>query len=385
MRIAIVSMIREPWGGSEELWAGMAAKALQQGHTIAHSTYRFSQVADKEKQLIEKGLLHIPRRGYIAPGTPVPIRWLKKAFYLLLNRINNPFSRLLATRPHLVIYNGTAYSIAEEKDLISILHKKRIPYCIVAQLNNENRREFSNHEAGVIRQCYQQAQQIFFVSRRNLNTAERQLATRIPNSTIVRNTVNLDSIGLVPYPEQTKTLQLALVGNLLTIHKGQDLVLEILAAEQWKNRPVHLNIYGQGPEEQYLKDLVAFYQLQHRVTFFGKVKDIRRLWADNHILLMPSLMEGMPLAVVEAMICGRPCIVTDVGGHKEWIQEGREGFIADAASVNSFGNAMERAWQQREQWQQMGMQAHHKALQLYGNDPAQIFFDAIQQLVKQTI
>jgi L-malate glycosyltransferase len=382
MKIAIVSMIREPWGGSEELWAGMAAKALQQGHTIAHSSFRFSQVADKEKQLIEKGLLHIPRRGFVAPGTAVPIRWLKKAWYLLLNRINNPFSSLLAIQPDMVIYNGTAYSIASEKELISILHKKQIPYCIIGHFNNDSRREITDSEATIIRQCYQQAQKVFFVSQRTLDTAERQLPARIANATVVRNTANVDNISLIPYPEQTNTLKLALVGNLLTIHKGQDIVLKILASEKWKNRNVQLNIYGQGPDEQYLKELVAFYQLQQHVTFFGKVKDIRALWAHNHILLMPSHMEGMPLAVVEAMICGRPSVVTDVGGHTEWIQEGMEGFIAEAASVNSFGNAMERAWQQREQWPQLGIQAHHKALQLYGEDPAKTFFDIIQQLVK---
>jgi L-malate glycosyltransferase len=382
MKIAIISMIREPWGGSEELWAAMAAKALQQGHTIVHSTFRFSQVADKEKQLIEKGLLHIPRRGFVPPGTAVPIRWLKKAWYLLLNKLDNPFSRLLATKPDLVIYNGTAYSIAAEKDLLRILNKKQIPWCIIGHFSADNRREFGDKEAAILRQCYQQAQKVFFVSQRTLNTAVRQLSMPIPNAMVVRNTVNLDNISLVPYPAQTDTLKLALVGNLLTIHKGQDLVLEILASDKWRNRNVQLNIYGQGPDEQYLKNLVAFYQLQHRVTFFGKVKDIRALWADNHILLMPSHTEGMPLAVVEAMICGRPCVVTDVGGHTEWVQEGSEGFIAEAASVHSFGNAMERAWQQRHQWRELGLQANKKALQLYGEDPAKTFFDVIQQLVK---
>jgi glycosyltransferase involved in cell wall biosynthesis len=382
MKIAIISMIREPWGGSEELWAAMAAKALQQGHTIAHSTFRFSQVADKEKQLIEKGLLHIPRRGFVAPGTAVPIRWLKKAWYLLLNKIDNPFSRLLATKPDLVIYNGTAYSIEAEKDLLRILHKKQLPWCIIGHFSADNRREFGEREANILRQCYQQAKKVFFVSQRTLDTAIRQLATHIPNAMVVRNTVNLDNISLIPYPAQTEPLKLALVGNLLTIHKGQDLVLEILASDKWRNRNVHLNIYGTGPDEHYLKNLVAFYQLQHRVTFWGKVKDIRGLWADNHILLMPSHTEGMPLAVVEAMLCGRPCVVTDVGGHTEWVQEGREGFIAEAASVHSFGNAMERAWQQQDQWRQLGVQANQKALQLYGEDPAKTFSDVIQQLVK---
>ena len=382
MKIAIVSMIREPWGGSEELWAAMAAKALQQGHTVAHSTWHFSHVADKEQQLIEKGLLHIPRRGFVPAGTPVLIRLIKKAWYMLLNKISNPFSRLFALQPDLVLYNGTAYSIANEKQLLNLLYKKHIPYCILAHFNNDHSREITNDQAAVIRQSYQNAKKVFFVSSRTLDTAQRQLAMSITNAQIVRNTVNLESLSIVPWPAQANVTQMALVGNLVTIHKAQDLVLEILAGTEWKKRNWHLNIYGQGADEQYLRQLTAFYQLQDHVTFFGKVKDIRRLWADNHILLMPSHMEGMPLAVVEAMICGRACVVTDVGGHTEWIEEGKEGFIAEAASVYSFGKAMERAWQQKHTWQQLGEQAHNKALQLYGNDPAQSFLNAIEQIVK---
>src|SRR5690606_28954690 len=106
------------------------------------------------------------------------------------------------------------------------------------------------------------------------------------------------------------------------------------------------------------------------------------VWAVNHLLLMPSLMEGMPLAVVEAMLCARPCVATDVGGHKEWITEGQEGFIADGAATDAISSALERAWQARSQWEAMGLAAHRKALSLYDPQPGSTLLQLIMETAK---
>jgi glycosyltransferase involved in cell wall biosynthesis len=170
-----------------------------------------------------------------------------------------------------------------------------------------------------------------------------------------------------------------MVGNLRVVHKGQDIVLEILSSHEWKKRNWHLNIYGNGEDEKYLKDLVKYYQLNERVTFHGKVNDIRAVWENNHILLMPSHMEGMPLAVVEAMLCGRPCVATDVGGISEWIEEDKSGFIAEAPTIASFGNAMEKAWSRLSEWETMGRNAHERAMQLYDPNPGKTLLKLITE------
>ena len=41
----------------------------------------------------------------------------------------------------------------------------------------------------------------------------------------------------------------------------------------------------------------------------------------NHLLVLPSRAEGTPIALVEAMICARPAVVTDVGGNVEWLED----------------------------------------------------------------
>ena len=69
-----------------------------------------------------------------------------------------------------------------------------------------------------------------------------------------------------------------------------------------------------------------------KVTYGGFTEDVESIWASHHALVLPSRSEGLPLVVVEAMLCGRPAIVTDVAGNAELIQDGVSGFVAAAAA-----------------------------------------------------
>ena len=110
-----------------------------------------------------------------------------------------------------------------------------------------------------------------------------------------------------------------------------------------------------------MKTLARHYAIADRVEFCGYVDDIRSIWQANHLLVLPSRDEGTPLALVEAMLCGRPAVVTDVGGNAEWIDDGETGFVAEAPTARSFGAALERAWLANTQWQKMGARAQKSA------------------------
>lgn len=366
MTIAVISMIREPWGGSEELWYQMAKAALAEKHTVLHLSYDCGKLHPKTEELIQLGMKAYQRPSY----TPQPntlLRLLHKALFFLKKRLNQSVSAIFAQQPDIVLYNGTCYSIADEKKLLQQLHKSNCTFYILGHFTDERSNTLSAAAKATIIAAYQRAAKVFFVAARTKNVVEQQLGISIPQTVIVRNPVNLSSVEPVAYPVNN-TIQMAMVANLITEHKGQDIVLRILALPQWKMQDCHLNIYGSGKDEQYLKQLVQELDLTQKVSFYGKVNDIRLLWAANHILLMPSHMEGMPLALVEAMLCGRTAVVTDVGGNKEWIDDGSYGFIAAAATVASFEAALQRAFAQKDAWQQLGILAHQKAMEIY--DPA---------------
>lgn len=377
MKIAIISTIRDVWGGSEELWAAFANKAINEGHEIIISKYDCGSLSDKIEKLVKKGATVDLRIGSIQKNLPT-WKYIAKRFKRAYDKTaGNPFSTMYNYKPDIVLYVGTAYSIANDWKLLKKLPASDLSFFINVQLNYEqNQVALSSREKEIVAKAYNRAKKIFFVSERNKQVAEKHLDQPINNGILIRNPVNLEDKTTIPF-SSIETVQMAMVGNLVMIHKGQDIVLNILKEESWKQRNWRLNIYGAGKDEAYLKELCNINNIAGRVTFHGRVNDIRMVWQKNHLLLMPSHMEGMPLAIVEAMLCGRPGVVTDVGGIAEWIQENKSGFIAAEVSEHAFGLAMKKAWEHKAEWPAMGLQAHERAVQLYDPDPGKTLLDLI--------
>jgi glycosyltransferase involved in cell wall biosynthesis len=363
MTIAIISMIRDSWGGSEELWYEMAKIALKQGHKVIHVGYETPEKHQKIKELETLGLHRILRPGWI----PVKSSSVTKKFYIgknyLRKKLNSPIKKIFTQKPDIILYNGTCFSIAEEMELLSYIQKSKTKFYIIGHLHNEFVRGITDKQADKIRAGYELCKRVFFVSIRNKESAIIHLCKDISNTEIIRNPVNLASIDKIDFPDIQAPIQFASVGNLVTSHKGQDILL--VALSKWQNKNWIVNFYGSGYDQLYLIDLVNHLKISKQVIFHGTVSDIREIWKKNHALLMSSHMEGMPLAVVEAMLCGRICIVTDVGGNSEWIKDGENGFLAEAATVQSYLSALERAWVFKENWPQIASMAHESAMLLY--------------------
>jgi glycosyltransferase involved in cell wall biosynthesis len=151
--------------------------------------------------------------------------------------------------------------------------------------------------------------------------------------------------------------------------KGQDILLAALGSPQLKDRDWNLSIYGEGPHLKNLKLLAEHYQIAKRIDFKGHANDVRAIWAENHLHVLPSRNESAPLVLVEAMLCGRPSVANDVGGVCEWISEPETGFISTGSNIESFRSALERAWSARGDWEAIGQRARAKALQMLDPDP----------------
>ena len=159
--------------------------------------------------------------------------------------------------------------------------------------------------------------------------------------------------------------------------RGMTFSLSAWRAILWRSRDWELRLYGKGRDDAYLRKLARHRGIAERVIFCGHVDDIHSIWRDNHLNVMASRNEGTPLALVEAMLCGRPSVVSDVGGNAEWVVESRNGFIAEAPSVRSFGAALERAWTARADWEAIGKAAHHDALGLIDPTPGKTLLELV--------
>lgn len=89
-------------------------------------------------------------------------------------------------------------------------------------------------------------------------------------------------------------------------------------------------IAGTGPLENELKEMARSLQIDKSIIFTGSLSadDIPRYLASADVYVSTSLSDsGLAASTGEAMACGLPVIVTDVGGNREWIEEGKSGFI----------------------------------------------------------
>jgi glycosyltransferase involved in cell wall biosynthesis len=212
-----------------------------------------------------------------------------------------------------------------------------------------------------------------FVSHRNWELLEDEIAISLPNAEVVCNPVNLASGAAPAWPPDQPCWRLACVGRLEPHTKAQDLIFKALVDPRWQQRNLKIACYGSGEHFGRGVRRLAERYAPRQIEFHGHVGDVAQIWAANHGLVMPSRCEGMPLALVEAMLCSRMAVVTDVGGHTELVQHGVNGFVAAAPTVALVDQALEESWQCRNRWREMGVAARNSVVTAMPTDPAAVF------------
>jgi len=99
-----------------------------------------------------------------------------------------------------------------------------------------------------------------------------------------------------------------------------------------------LLLVGRGELEQALKAEVVKRNLDAHVRFLGFRSDVPALLSLFDVFVLPSLSEGLSMALLEAMAAGKPVVATKVGGNSELVLDGDTGFLIDAESPESISN-----------------------------------------------
>jgi glycosyltransferase involved in cell wall biosynthesis len=370
MRVAFISTVHgHGWPGSEFLWGETAGELLDHGHEVfarCSADFRNSKVL---QGLIGKGLCY-------DPVEPTFSRLAR-----LMSRFLNPLSKLRAWNPELVIVSaGSAFDISYSPPLARFLLESGIPFIPICHFNAET---FWVDESSrsVMRRVYSAAKHSVFVSEDNRRITERQLALKIEKYSVIRPPFPLRLDEPLPWPEvRNDEWNFACVARLESRWKGQDVLFEVLGRPEWRVRNWCLNLYGAGMEEGYLRDLARHFGIADRVNFVGFVEDRTHIWRDNHIQLFPTRGEGGPMVLTEGMACGRVAVIAHCGNAREYVEDGADGFLAAFATPEIFAAALERAWEQRSEWQAMGIQAHKKILRLSVNEnPSDLLIEMIHK------
>ena len=125
--------------------------------------------------------------------------------------------------------------------------------------------------------------------------------------------------------------------------KGHRTLLE--AVRQLHDRGVYLRVtlIGSGPELTRLQNFVAAYGLDHAVTFTSALSHAQTLalLRKADIFALASFAEGIPVALMEAMSLGLPCVSTSVAGIPELIRAGVDGLLVPPANPQALADALE--------------------------------------------
>lgn len=111
----------------------------------------------------------------------------------------------------------------------------------------------------------------------------------------------------------------------------------------------HFLFAGDGPLESKLKAQAESYGLQRNVHFLGHRPDVRELLSACDLFVLPSLFEGLPLVVLEAMAAGRPVVATRVCGTAEAVMDGQTGRLVPARNSKALAKAKVQALRSPEE------------------------------------
>jgi glycosyltransferase involved in cell wall biosynthesis len=126
----------------------------------------------------------------------------------------------------------------------------------------------------------------------------------------------------------------------LTKHKGLTYLLEALHRVRARDWPVFVLLAGAGPEQAELERKARALALTPVVRFLGQRSDIPLILAASDVAVLPSLREGLSLALLEAGAAGRPSIASRVGGIPEVVQDGVTGILVPPADPGALATAL---------------------------------------------
>ena len=141
---------------------------------------------------------------------------------------------------------------------------------------------------------------------------------------VINNGVEIKQIEKVTL--ENKIIKLVVVSRLVN-QKNIDMVIK--AVKRIEDKNILLNIVGDGPEVNNLKNLVKEKSLNKRVSFIGKIKnsELHNYLEDADIFIQASNYEGLPHSILEAINYEIPILSTEVGGCSAILNKGERGYI----------------------------------------------------------
>jgi glycosyltransferase involved in cell wall biosynthesis len=148
----------------------------------------------------------------------------------------------------------------------------------------------------------------------------------------------------------------------LTPAKCQVLLVQACAQLRDAGLSFHLKMVGAGPDRVRIEREVVLHDLQSHITMTGALnqQEVKQAFAQADVFVLPSLAEGIPVVLMEAMCSGVPCVTTPVNGIPELIEHGVSGLLATPGEIDSLSAQLKRMLSSNDLRQSLAKAARNK-------------------------
>lgn len=357
------------WGGSEEQWFAFAQSLLQEGYDVGIACFEWPGKKEKLLPLINAGATL-----YFMPGKKQTKKNIFGKWRLWRTLQTIPFQHY-----DLVYVNQGGWKDLTHSPFRNFF-KKLPPYII----------SFHNYNAGATLSRKKIKSLAAWTSGAKFNLTPAQKAFKviekdfdimIPRKIFYDNPIAFaPPAEATPYPDlKDGNYHLCMLAALDIIRKAQDVLIETLAMSKWKERNWILHFYGEGEDREKLENLISKNQLSHKIFLKGHTHNVQAVLAWHHLVLQCTHIDAMPISISEAMAMARPCVVSNVGDMPLWVQDGVNGFVCDKATMKEIDQVLEKCWERRRDWPEMG----RKSFEIFSNRYPQPYAEKFLELIRE--
>jgi glycosyltransferase involved in cell wall biosynthesis len=152
---------------------------------------------------------------------------------------------------------------------------------------------------------------------------------------------------LSPASGEPGVFKIALFGRFHR-QKGHAVLLHALKLLDGQGIPIRACFFGEGPDEAALKKTAHDLGIAERALFMGVADNPLEAMAGMDAIVLPSLWEGMPNAVLEAMAAGKPVVASSIAGMDELVQDGVTGLLCQPGNARELAAALQRLSSNRQ-------------------------------------
>ena len=174
---------------------------------------------------------------------------------------------------------------------------------------------------------------------------------------VIRNGVEIPAY--VPINKENNSVIIGSAGRLFPV-KDYLLMVEVAMEINRKYKNVRFELAGEGPEMENIQALIKKYDLEKVFILRGFMNNIASFYQGLDLYINTSLHEGIPISILEAMAYSLPIVAINVGGNKEILEDGVQGYLISSRDPVDIAEKCVRILENPSLKQKMGSAAREK-------------------------